>query len=106
MRTHTKNQIRRAFAGLLTGTGLLLLVGCTGVAYTTPGGSVAFYDYDYYPDGDVYFYPHDHIYYWNDGGHWRSGGRLPDRYHLREEGREHLRLHSRQPWTEHPSEHH
>ena len=68
-------------------------------------GPVAYYDYDYYPEWDVYYYPEGHIYYWNDGGHWRSGGRLPSHYVLHDENRERLQLHSRQPWTEHQSEH-
>jgi hypothetical protein len=68
------------------------------------GGGATYYDYDYYPDEDIYFYPEAHVYYWNDGGRWRSGRDLPPRYRLNEERREHLRLHSRQPWTEHHRE--
>ena len=63
-----------------------------------------YYDYYYYPEANVYFYPSGRRYYWHDGGHWRSGRRMPPRFSLREEHREHLRLHSRQPWTEHRRE--
>lgn len=93
-----------AIAGLLWGGGLLLSAGCTGVAYT--GRPPGLYDYDYYPDWDVYYYPEGRIYYWNDDGHWRSGPEVPHWYHLHSEGREHLQLHTRRPWTEHHEESH
>ena len=95
-----KNYLQGACAGLMLG-GFALTAGC--VAYG--GGGVAYYDYDYYPDYDVYFYPQARIYYWNEGGHWRSGERLPPHYEFHEEHREHLQLHSQQPWTEHHEEH-
>ena len=94
--------LRASCVGLIAGIGVLLSAGCVGVAGPGP---VAYYDYDYYPEWDVYYYPEGHIYYWNDGGHWRSGGRLPSHYVLRDENRERLQLHTRQPWTEHQSEH-
>jgi len=97
-----KNILQKTMSGVLTGALLCLLAGCVGEVYPS-SGPVA-YDYDYYPDGDVYFYPQARLYYWNDGGHWRSGQWLPPRYHLREEEREHLRLHSREPWREHAPE--
>lgn len=79
------------------------MAGCAGETYAT--GGVAYYDYDYYPNWDVYYYPHDRVYYWHDGEHWRSGHGLPNQYRLREEQHEHLQLHTRQPWTEHQPEH-
>jgi hypothetical protein len=92
----------RAITALLAGVALSFLTGCVADVYGT-AGPVA-YDYDYYPDWDIYFYPQGRIYYWNNGGHWRSGRELPPRYRLHEETREHLQLHSRQPWTEHAPE--
>lgn len=77
--------------------GSLLIQGCA--ATVEAGGP--YYDYDYYPDGDVYYYPHGHVYYWNEGGAWRSGERLPDRYAGHTQHSEQLHLHSQQPWTEH-----
>jgi hypothetical protein len=103
MRKSAPTWLRGACAGLLVGGGALLCAGCVGVAY--PGGPGPYYDYYYYPDWDVYFYPAGHIYYWNDGGHWRSGGRLPPRYDFHDEHHELLRLQSRQPWSEHHPEH-
>lgn len=94
-----KNVLQKAVSGVLTGTLLCLLAGCVGEVYPGPG-PVAYYDYDYYPDWNVYYYPGARVYYWNDEGRWRSGPGLPPRYHLREEQREHLRLHSREPWME------
>jgi hypothetical protein len=83
----------------LLGLGLQVFSGC--VVYPEGGYSATYYDYDYYPAWDVYYYPERRVYYWNDGGRWRSGGRLPNRYVFHEEQSEHLRLHTRQPWTEH-----
>ncbi|MGH7954242.1 MAG: hypothetical protein ACREFE_20295 [Limisphaerales bacterium] len=96
-------RLRFACIGLLFGGWVLFSVGCAGVVY--PAGTVGYYDYDYYPDLDVYFYPEGGVYYWNEGGHWSSGRRLPPTYHFHEESHEQLRLHSRQPWTEHHEEH-
>lgn len=89
------------YAGLLGAAfgGLLLFTGCADVAYEG-GVGVAYYDYDYYPDCDVYFCPDRHIYYWYEGGGWRSGGSLPSHYVLRADLRQHMQLHSQQPWTE------
>ncbi len=92
--------LRQSWASVLLAGSVVLSGGCAihgGVAY----GEVPYYDYYYYPEWNVYFYPHGHLYYWHEGEHWRSGARLPERYSLREEHREHLRLHTREPWTEH-----
>ena len=86
------------------GGSILFYTGCAEEHAEYRGGAYyggGYYDYDYYPDADVYFYPEAHVYYWNDGGRWRSGRDLPPRYRLHAEHREHLRLHSREPWTEH-----
>lgn len=101
MKTELKGSLQRALVSALAAAGLAFFAGCAAEVYPAPGGDVAYYDYDYYPGVNVYFYPHDHIYYWHDRDHWRSGRALPYRYHLNEEQREHLRLHSRQPWEEH-----
>jgi hypothetical protein len=93
-----KKYLQIICAGLALG-GSPLLSGCAGVAYT--GGVAVGYDYDYYPDWGVYYYPQRHIYYWNEGGVWRSGGRLPDRFDLHNRPAQHLHLRTEQPWTEH-----
>jgi hypothetical protein len=41
------------------------------------------YSYVYYPDAEVYFEPHRQVYYWSDGGSWRSGERVPQNIVLR-----------------------
>jgi hypothetical protein len=74
--------------------------GCT-VEEHGPYRAGVYYDYDYYPDANVYFYPEGRIYYWYHDGRWKSGPVLPDRYVIREERREHLHLRSREPWREH-----
>jgi len=104
MKTRMVRWLRGAGGIFLVGGVMLFSTGCTGVVYTE-GPAGVYYDCDYYPAWDVYFYPSGHIYYWNDGGHWRSGRRLPPTYHIGGEHHEQLRLHSRQPWTEHHEEH-
>ncbi len=96
-----KKWIQGIVAALLCG-GLWLNTGCVGVGYS---GESAYYDYNYYPDSDVYYYPEGHVYYWNEDGRWCSGERLPERYDLHEHHYEHFRGHSRQPWTERHEEH-
>jgi hypothetical protein len=87
------------FAGaLLLAAGTLTFSGCISVDHE--GRDVTYYDYDYYPDWDLYYYPAEHVYYWRDGDTWVSGRELPDRYSLHEHRYEHLRLHSRHPWEE------
>ncbi len=106
MKTNARSAtvLRRAGACVLLLGGLLVSAGCVvreRVAYQ--GGGVAasaYYDYDYYPDGDVYYYPEGRLYYWNEGGRWLSGPQLPSRYHVQSEHREHMRTHTRDPWTE------
>ena len=90
--------LRGICAGLMLGGGALIFTGCEATV-STPG-TEAYYDYDYYPDADVYYYPAGRVYYWNDDGRWRSGSALPPHYVIREEHYEHYRSHSRQPWTE------
>ena len=40
------------------------------------------YDYEYYPDSEVYYYPQRRVYYWRESGEWRNGDRLPAQRHL------------------------
>ena len=37
----------------------------------------------YYPEAEVYYQPRGHVYYWNEGGAWRSGPRVPPTFVLR-----------------------
>ena len=90
--------LRGACAGLMLGSGTLFFTGCVATV-STPGAAV-YYDYDYYPGVGVYYYPHGHVYYWNEGGAWRSGRELPPRIVIRDEHYEHFRGHTQQPWTE------
>jgi hypothetical protein len=90
--------LRSACAGIMLGSGTLIFTGC--VATVREPGPEAYYNYQYYPDADVYYYPEDHIYYWNDGRRWRSGRELPPRIVIRQEHYEYFRGHSQQPWME------
>jgi hypothetical protein len=53
----------------------------------------------YYPDVEVYFEPHRHVYYWSDGGAWRSGPRVPQNIVLRSSVR--VELDSPEPYRYH-----
>jgi hypothetical protein len=96
-----KNWLPGIGAGVLL-SGLILSAGCASEGYYAGG---AYYDYDYYPDWGIYYYPRGHVYYWNDEGRWHSGERLPEHYDLHEHHSERLHLRSQQPWTEHHMEH-
>ena len=89
-------------------SGLLGLVGCYegrqhGSAYGPSGyaGSSghATYSYEYYPDTEVYYEPHQHVYYWSEGGAWRSGARVPQNIVLRSSVR--VDLDSPEPYRHH-----
>ena len=94
--------LRAACAGVLLGGGTILFTGCVATVHEREPGyrETVYYDYDYYPDVNVYYYPAGRIYYWNDGGRWYSGRQLPPHYVIREEHYEHFRGHSTQPWME------
>jgi len=93
--------MKKYLQGVCVGLCLAVPALITGCSTYDSGGGVAYYDYDYYPDWDVYYYPHGHVYYWNESGAWRSGERLPEHYHGHAMHTEHLHLHSQQPWNEH-----
>jgi len=57
------------------------------------------YGYDYYPEVEVYFEPHRHLYWWHDAGVWRSGPRAPERFALRSPVR--VELGSAEPYRHH-----
>jgi hypothetical protein len=102
-RTREMNQrLKAAMAGVVV-TAAALTSGCVvreTVAPVAPGPG-AYYDYYYYPDCEVYFYPVTGTYWWIDGGVWISGPRPPAQFVLREDARVTVRLNSERPWTEH-----
>lgn len=63
MKTNLTNWLRLGSAGLLLGVVALLAAGCVVEPYPHPHYA-AYYDYDYYPDCDVYFYPGGGIWFW------------------------------------------
>jgi hypothetical protein len=63
-----------------------------------PAVGVSF-NYVYYPDAEVYYEPQHRVYYWNDGGAWRSGPRAPQNYVLRSSVR--INLDSPEPYRHH-----
>ena len=87
---------------LVVSSSLLLLIGCY---VDSPHGYVrgptvqASYSYVYYPDVEVYFEPQHHVYYWAEGGAWRSGARVPQNIVLRSSVR--VNLDSPEPYKHH-----
>ena len=58
----------------------LLLIGCyvdRPHGYARGPAVEPSYTYVYYPDAEVYYQPQRHVYFWADGGAWRSGPRVP-----------------------------
>ena len=87
---------------LLVIGGALLLVGCyveQPRGYNHGPAMEASYAYVYYPDAEVYYEPHRHVYFWADGGAWRSGPRVPANYVLR--SRVTVNLNSPEPYRYH-----
>jgi len=100
MRANIKKSLGGAGVGLLLGGLAALSSGCAGgVAYES-GPYAGYYDYDYYPDLDVYYNPAGGYYHWYDGGHWRTGHHLPPRYTIGKAYHERMRFHTSHPWTE------
>src|SRR5271170_4688537 len=80
---------------LMCAVALSMLVGCIveGPPPPPPPGppvAAVGYDYDYYPDEEVYFYPATGVYFWFGGGGWRSGPHLPPTIVLRDRVSVHL----------------
>lgn len=68
--------------------------------YGYGGGGYAEDTYYYYPDYEVYYYPRVGLYYWFEGGDWRYGQRLPERFVLRDRDRVTIRW-PREPHRDH-----
>lgn len=80
----------------------LLLFGCYTErrhGYARRPEVYAQYSYVYYPEAEVYYEPHRHVYYWADGGAWRSGPRVPPTIALR--SRVTVNLDSPEPYRHH-----
>jgi hypothetical protein len=82
----------------------LLLAGCyveRPHGYASGPPIEASYSYVYYPDAEVYFEPHSHVYYWSEAGAgaWRSGARVPQNIVLRSHVT--VNLNSPEPYKHH-----
>jgi hypothetical protein len=86
----------------LATSGLLGLAGCYVEhphGYARGPAVNAAYTYEYYPDAEVYYEPQRHVYYWSEGGAWRSGARVPQNFVLRSSVR--VSLDSPEPYKHH-----
>jgi hypothetical protein len=86
----------------------LLLIGCSeGHQHRSAYGSSgyagtsgnAMYAYVYYPDAEVYYQPQHRVYYWSEGGAWRSGAHVPQNIVLRSSVR--VNLNTPEPYKDH-----
>jgi len=65
----------------------------------TPAPAATVYHYTYYPEEEVYFVPETRVYWWRDGGEWRSGPRVPETVVLG--SGVNLDVDARDPWRHH-----
>jgi len=70
-------------------------------APVAPAAENTYYDYTYYPDSEVYFYPPEGVYYWRDHDAWSHGRDLPAQFHLEHERTVPLHLHTARPYEMH-----
>ena len=81
------------------------VLGLVGCYVEHPHGDVrgpavyTSYSYEYYPDAEVYFEPRSRVYYWSDGGSWRSGAHTPQNIVLRSHVT--VNLNSPEPYKRH-----
>jgi len=106
MKTKLMKWVPGACACSLFAGSVMWFAGCVAPASVQYSATAPYYDYYYYPQANVYFYPSGHVYYWHDGSRWQSGRHVPSRYSFHDERRQQLRLHTREPWTEHHPEYH
>jgi hypothetical protein len=103
MKANIKRWVRGAGAGLVLGGMSLITAGCAGTAttYTAASPYGEDYEYEYYPDWNVYYYPAADTYTWYEQDHWRSSRHLPPRYTIGHARHEPRRFQSPEPWMEH-----
>lgn len=109
-----------AFVALLLACGLTARAGATPPAWAPAHGwrahhgehhadrdegrevrhAARVYHYDYYPRQQVYFAPERHVYFWLDGGTWRTGVQLPSAIVLGSHVP--LELDDERPYARHP----
>ena len=65
----------------------------------SPAPNPPAYHYVYYPEEEVYFVPETRVYWWSDGGEWRSGPRVPEGIALG--ASVNLDVDARDPWRHH-----
>ena len=99
MKTKIITWLSAAGIGLMLGGVTLLAPGCVGPP-VVEGSVGAYYDYDYYPGLDVYYYPAGGYYHWYDHGRWRTGRHLPGRFDIAHAQPQRFRSHTQRPWTE------
>lgn len=64
-----------------------------------PAPNAVVYHYVYYPEEEVYFVPETRVYWWVDGGVWRSGPAVPVSITLG--ASVNLDVDARDPWRHH-----
>lgn len=82
---------------------LMTGAGCeSGGFYATyDQPALGYYDYDYYPNNEVYYYPSSHTWWWRDRDEWRHGRDLPHNFDIHGDRHVPVRLNSDRPYTSH-----
>jgi hypothetical protein len=75
-------------------------LSASGCVVAERGGRGRRETYYYYPDYEVYFYPHVGRYYWRERDEWRHGDRPPPRFVLRDRERVRIDM-DHEPHTDH-----
>jgi hypothetical protein len=77
-----------------------ILLSASGCVVAERRGRGRIETYYYYPDYEVYFYPHVGRYYWRESDEWRHGSQPPPRFVLRDRERVRIDL-DHEPHTDH-----
>ena len=86
---------------------LFSAIGLAAPAFADPPdhapahGYRAKHEYIYYREREIYYAPEVRQWFWIDGGDWRVGARLPERYQQFTSGGVRVELDTDRPYTEH-----
>jgi hypothetical protein len=98
------NRVSQWIAGAATGVVVVMGAAACHRGYVeVSNGPVAVgtYDYEYYPDSQVYFYPTERVYYWHGHDGWEHGRDLPAQVHVDRGHAVALHLKTARPYEEH-----
>ncbi len=86
---------------------IVVAVGLVAPAFAVPPdhapahGYRAKHEYIYYREREIYYAPETSLWFWIDGGDWRVGARLPERYQQFTSSGVRIELGTDRPYVEH-----